>query len=48
LLAISLGPSAIHAHDDHAMLEHGMAIDDALYAWCRSAHDEAHLWKPST
>jgi rhodanese-related sulfurtransferase len=47
LLAISLGLSAIHTHDDHAMLEHGMTIYDALYAWCRSAHDEAHLWKPS-
>lgn len=37
LLAISLGLSANHEHDDHAMLEHGMTIYDALYAWCRSA-----------
>lgn len=37
LLAISLGLSANHAQDDHAMLEIGMTIYDALYAWCRSA-----------
>jgi rhodanese-related sulfurtransferase len=35
LVAISLGLSANFA-DDHAMLEHGMTIYDALYAWCRS------------
>jgi rhodanese-related sulfurtransferase len=34
LVAISLGLSANFA-DDHAMLEHGMIMYDALYAWCR-------------
>jgi hypothetical protein len=34
LLAVSLGLSAIYA-DDHAMLERGMTVYDALYAWCR-------------
>lgn len=48
LLAISLGLSANYASDDHAMLEQGMAIYDALYSWCRSAHDETHSWKPLT
>lgn len=35
LLAISLGLSLNHA-DDHAMLEQGMVLYDALYAWCRT------------
>ena len=34
LLAISSGLSKNFA-DDHQMLEHGMVIYDALYAWCR-------------
>ena len=34
LLAISQGLSSNFA-DDHEMLEHGMAIYDALYAWCK-------------
>ena len=34
LLAISLGLSKNFA-DDMTMLEHGMVIYDALYAWCR-------------
>ena len=33
LLAISKGLS-LNFNDDHAMLEHGMVIYDALYAWC--------------
>lgn len=33
LLAISRGLSLNFA-DDHEMLEHGMVIYDALYAWC--------------
>lgn len=36
LLAISQGLSRTFA-DDHAMLEQGMVIYDALYAWCREA-----------
>jgi len=34
LLAISQGLS-LNFHDDHEMLEHGMVMYDALYAWCR-------------
>jgi rhodanese-related sulfurtransferase len=40
LLAISLGLSENYSHDDHAMLEQGMTIYDALYAWCRTVRDE--------
>jgi rhodanese-related sulfurtransferase len=46
LLAISLGLSANHA-DDHAMLDIGLQVYDALYAWCRSLQDETHNWKPA-
>ena len=35
LFAISLGLSA-NFPDDHEMLEHGLVIYDALFAWCRS------------
>ncbi|MES2885638.1 MAG: chromate resistance protein ChrB domain-containing protein [Pseudomonadota bacterium] len=45
LLAISLGLSANYT-DDHALLEQGMVIYDALYAWCRSGQAETHDWKP--
>jgi len=34
LLAISQGLS-MNFPDDHQMLEHGMVVYDALYAWCR-------------
>lgn len=47
LMAISLGLSANFA-DDHAMLEQGLVIYDALYAWCRSDQSERHDWKPKT
>ena len=46
LLAVSLGLSAIYA-DDHAMLEHGMTVYDALYAWCRDCRDQGHDWNPA-
>jgi hypothetical protein len=49
LLAISLGLSA-NFYDDHAMLEQGMVIYDALYAWVKSARAEirnADLFKKS-
>jgi hypothetical protein len=36
LLAVSLGLS-LNYTDDHAMLEQGMVMYDALYAWLRSA-----------
>ena len=41
LLAISLGLS-VNFHDDHAMLEHGMVVYDALYAWLGTAASEVH------
>jgi hypothetical protein len=41
LLAISLGLSANFA-DDHAMLEQGMVLYDALYAWIRTTRADAH------
>jgi len=45
LLALSLGLSA-NFSDDHAMLEHGLTMYDALYAWCRSCQGETHNWTP--
>ena len=45
LHAISMGLSAI-TPDDHAMLERGMVVYDALYAWCRDANPEVHNWTP--
>ena len=41
LMAISLGLS-VNLHDDHAMLEQGMVMYDALYAWAKSARAEVH------
>ncbi len=41
LLAISLGLSVRYS-DDHLMLEQGMVMYDALYAWLRSAKGEVH------
>jgi len=46
LLAISLGLSAM-LQDDDIMLERGMLIYDALYAWCASAVNESHGWPPA-
>ena len=46
LLAVSLGLSRNH-RDDHEMLEHGMVLYDALYAWCRNGKEETHTWNPS-
>jgi rhodanese-related sulfurtransferase len=46
LLAISLGLSAIYG-DDHDMLERGMIVYDALYAWCRDCRDQGHDWNPA-
>ena len=45
LFAISLGLSAMFA-DDHEMLQHGLIMYDALYAWCRSCQGESHNWPP--
>ncbi len=41
LLAVSLGLS-FNYPDDNAMLEQGMVIYDALYAWIRSVRAEVH------
>ncbi len=46
LAALSLGLSAIFP-DDHAMLEHGLVMYDAFYAWCRSCQGEIHNWTPA-
>jgi hypothetical protein len=45
LLAISLGLSHNYA-DDHAQLEQGMVIYDALYAWAKHVRGERHSWNP--
>ena len=45
LHAISLG-LAQDIEDDHALLENGMLIYDALYAWATKAHGERHDWRP--
>ena len=42
LLALSLGLSRLY-RDDHAMLQSGMAMYDALYLWCRDACGAAPL-----
>jgi len=47
LLAVSRGISALSGDDDHAAVERGMAVYDALYAWQRCAADETHNW-PAT
>ena len=45
LLAISLGLGA-NIKDDHALLDAGMVVYDALYTWCRSLSNERHGWDP--
>jgi hypothetical protein len=45
LYAVSLGLSHNFA-DDHEMLEQGMVVYDALYAWCKHCQDETHHWPP--
>jgi hypothetical protein len=46
LHAISLGLS-LNYEDDHAMLEQGMIIYDALLAWAKSARGIRHNWTPA-
>ena len=43
LLAVSLGLSRLYG-DDHAQLEAGMLVYDALYRWARDAREEKHDW----
>jgi hypothetical protein len=47
LYAISLGLSH-NFEDDHEMLEHGMVVYDALYAWCRACQAQAHRGPPKS
>lgn len=46
LYALSLGLSH-NFSDDHEMLQHGMVMYDALYAWCRACQAETHNWPPT-
>jgi len=46
LAAISLGLSRSY-RDDHEMLEHGIVMYDALYAWCKEGKEEVHTWNPA-
>jgi rhodanese-related sulfurtransferase len=46
LAALSLGLSRL-TPDDHAMLEQGMVIYDALYLWCKEGKSEVHTWNPN-
>ena len=46
LLAVSLGLSDL-TPDDAVMLEKGMLLYDALYAWCRRLTGETHSWPPA-
>ena len=45
LYALSLGLSHLFTND-HEMLQHGMVMYDALYAWCRACQGETHNWPP--
>ncbi|WP_342084337.1 chromate resistance protein ChrB domain-containing protein [Dyadobacter sp. OTU695] len=45
LWAISAGLSYT-IQDDHQMLEVGLKVYDALYAWARHLQNEKHTWKP--
>ena len=45
LLALALGLAASEA-DDQVLLEKGLGLYDALYAWCRFATEESHGWPP--
>ena len=46
LYALSLGLSR-NFGDDHEMLQQGMVMYDALYAWCRSCQAVTHNWPPA-
>jgi hypothetical protein len=46
LYAISLGLSHIYGND-HDMLEQGLVLYDALFAWCRHCQSETHNWPPA-
>ena len=44
LHAVSLGLSALAGDDDHALLQRGFLVYDALFAWLRFAAEERHNW----
>ncbi|MEL7256361.1 MAG: sulfurtransferase/chromate resistance protein [Pseudomonadota bacterium] len=46
LLALSVGLSR-QFRDDHAQLEAGMTLYDALYRWARDGYEETHDWPSS-
>ncbi|MFZ5618177.1 MAG: chromate resistance protein ChrB domain-containing protein [Pseudomonadota bacterium] len=46
LHALSLGLTLTHA-DDYELLEQGIVIYDALYAWATKARGERHNWAPA-
>jgi len=46
LHALSLGLALTHP-DDQSLLEHGLLIYDALYAWALNAKGERHAWRPA-
>lgn len=46
LHAVSLGLS-LNYENDHAVLEQGMVIYDALYAWAAKAKGVRHNWQPA-
>ncbi|MEY2117172.1 chromate resistance protein ChrB domain-containing protein [Rhodanobacter sp. FW106-PBR-R2A-1-13] len=46
LYAISLGLSGVF-EKDHELLQHGLMIHDALYAWCQHGQDETHRRLPA-
>ena len=46
LHAISLG-LAQNYDDDHALLQQGLVVYDALYSWATRARNERHAWTPS-
>jgi hypothetical protein len=46
LWAISAGLS-YNYNNDHAMLETGMKIYDALYSWAKYVQEEKHTWSPA-
>lgn len=45
LYAISLGLSQ-NFPNDHELLQHGLVMYDALYAWCKHCQAESHNWQP--
>jgi hypothetical protein len=47
LLALSLGLSH-NFRDDHEMLNHGLVMYDAMYAWCVYCQNEPHGWPPKS